>query len=487
MVRTLIFLVCLLTTTNNFAVAQQYRVDSLLRILPKQEAGIAHVDALNALAFAYTPVSVSEAEAITKQSIQEAREFNYESGVADAYKILGVIYYVRGEYHLAAQYSYEALNLYEKLADKPGQAKVLNNLSLIFLEEKDFEKAKTFSEQSLKLKRLQGDSVGVGTSYLALAEYYLHRKDYQRAMELCNAARKLYGQSDDLRTSYTYFQFGEIYHALKKYALALTNYYDAMHYATRAKDFVGIINVNKKLGELYLHTNQLDSAYIFLSRARTLAVEKASRNNEMQVNQLLSDYFNVTGKLDSALYYTKTAMSIEREIFNHQKSEQIAMLQMLYNFEKNDRELAFQKKIVRRQYVAIAGVSLILLLTTVLGVKFYKLNKSNQQAKEALLKLNEDVSKMNENLEAMVQERTEKIKFQNQKLVEFTFFTAHEVRGPVARILGLIELSKLDEIQADERVQILKRLEEAGLELDEVIRQINRKMEKGQLKDEFIR
>lgn len=482
MARTLIFLVSLLTATSNYGIAQQYRIDSLLRILPQQEVGKPRVDLLNNLAFAYTPVSVSDAEKFTKQSIQEAREHDYEAGIADAYRILGIIYYVRGEYHLGAQYSYEALNFYEKLKDKTGQAKVLNNLSLIYLEEKDFEKVKIFSDQSLALKRAAGDSAGVANSYLALAEYELNKRNFDRAMSLCLAARALYDRSRDWRGSYASFQIGEIYHAQKQYPNALTNYYDALRNAHDAKDYVATINISKKLGQLYLATKQLDSAYTLLNHARKLAMEKDNRNNEMQVNQLLSDYFSSIGNLDSALYYTKTAMTIEREIFNHQKSEQIAMLQMLYNFEKNDRELAFQKKIVRRQYVAIIGVSLILLLTTIFGVKFYKLNKNNLQAKDALIKLNEDIHKMNENLEAMVQERTEKIKFQNQKLIEFTFFTAHEVRGPVARILGLIELSKLDEIEADEKIQILKRLEEAGLELDEVIRQINRKMEKGQLK-----
>ncbi|RAW01410.1 tetratricopeptide repeat protein [Pseudochryseolinea flava] len=481
MARTLIFLVSLLTTIHG-AVAQQQRIDSLLKALPKAEAGKLHVDALNRLAFAYTPVSVTEAERLTKESIQEAREYNYESGIADAYRTLGVIYYVRGEYHLGAQYSYEALNLYEKLKDKTGQAKVLNNLALIYLEEKDFEKVKMFSEQSLALKRMAGDSAGVANSYLALAEYHLNQKNFDRAMSLCESARTLYDRAHDWRGSYASFQMGEIFHAQQNYTAALEKYQSALTDSQRTHDYVATIMISKKLGQLFLETQQLDSAYSKLNYAKNLAREKVSRHNEMQIDQLLADYFTGIGRVDSALYYTKTAMAIEREIFNHQKSEQIAMLQMLYNFEKNDRELEFQKKIVRRQYVAIIGVSLILLLTTIFGVKFYKLNKNNLQAKETLIKLNEDIHKMNENLEAMVQERTEKIKFQNQKLIEFTFFTAHEVRGPVARILGLIELSKLDEIQADEKIQILKRLEEAGLELDEVIRQINRKMEKGQLK-----
>jgi signal transduction histidine kinase len=104
------------------------------------------------------------------------------------------------------------------------------------------------------------------------------------------------------------------------------------------------------------------------------------------------------------------------------------------------------------------------------------LNKSNAEAKEALLKLNGEINQMNENLESMVRERTEEIAAKNQRLLEYAFFTAHEVRGPLARILGLVELAKIQELR-HEHEEIIVRLHEAANELDEVIRIINRKLE----------
>jgi signal transduction histidine kinase len=70
---------------------------------------------------------------------------------------------------------------------------------------------------------------------------------------------------------------------------------------------------------------------------------------------------------------------------------------------------------------------------------------------------------------------------QNQKLVEYAFFTAHEVRGPLARILGLVELARIKEL-SDDREEILERLQEAAQELDEIIRIINRKLESSRSK-----
>jgi signal transduction histidine kinase len=335
--------------------------------------------------------------------------------------------------------------------------------------------------KSLTIKREEGDSLGVATSKLALAEVYLNQQRFDEAMAYCKEALHQYEVSGlDWGKSHGLLLIGEIYHVQKNYPFAFSYYRNGLQYARLTTDKSQVINAYKKIGQLYLQTSQFDSAYYYLRNARILARDNMNRNNERQADELLAQYFTSRNVYDSALYYTQTAMSIEREIFNHQKSEQIATLQMLYSFEKKDQELNFQKKIVRRQYVAIIGVSLILVLTIVLGIKFYKLNKVNKQAKVDLIKLNFEVAQMNERLEELVLERTEKIKIQNQKLIEFTFFTAHELRGPVARILGLIELAKLKELNDEDRNQILQRLEEATTQLDEVIRLINRKLEKGE-------
>lgn len=461
--------------------AQQPEIDSLQKRLATVAPGKERIDVLNRLAFLQTLGSVDKSEQHTKQALQEAQAINYNSGLAESFKILGIVYYLRGEYSLATQYLYEALKLYEKLLDRAGQAKVLNNLALISLAQKDYNEVYDYTMKSLVIKREQGDSAGVATSKLALAEVYLNQQRFSEALAYCKDALDQYELSGlDWGKSHGLLLIGDVYYAQKNYPFALSYYRNGLQYAHLTSDNSQVISGYKKIGQLYLQTNAFDSAYYYLSNARLLAKSTTNRNNERLADQLLAEYFTRRNTFDSALHYTQAAMNIEREIFNHQKSEQIATLQMLYSFEKKDQELSFQKKIVRRQSVAIIGVSLILVLTIVLGIKFYNLNKVNKQAKVDLIKLNFEVAQMNERLEELVLERTEKIKVQNEKLIEFTFFTAHEIRGPVARILGLIELAKLKELDDEDRNQILQRLEEATTQLDEVIRLINRKLEKGE-------
>lgn len=61
----------------------------------------------------------------------------------------------------------------------------------------------------------------------------------------------------------------------------------------------------------------------------------------------------------------------------------------------------------------------------------------------------------------------------NRRLSELAFFNSHKVRGPLARIMGLVNtIQDIDDLRGDEAVEILKNLRNASGELDEMIRQM---------------
>jgi len=348
----------------------------------------------------------------------------------------------------------------------------------VLMEQKEYERSRDFSLRSLRLKRESGDSVGVANSILALGEYNRLTGKFPEALRLSQLALDRYqGLHNDWGMCYALFQIGEIYHDEKKYPLASAYYYDAIRIGGMMNDYYQIINIYKRLGQLFLADQKFDSAYSYFHKTLNLSRKRGNRSNEVQVHQFLADYYVAIGNLDSALFYTRAAAALEREIFTNQRREQVATMQMLYDYQKNERELEYQKKQIRRQSVAIIGVTLILVLSVIFGYKLYLLNRTNRKVNGDLLKLNGEINAMNENLEAIVQQRTEQIKQQHEKLVNYAFFTAHEVRGPLARILGLVELAKLKELGEDDRRQIMTRLETAANELDEVIRITNRKLE----------
>jgi hypothetical protein len=108
-----------------------------------------------------------------------------------------------------------------------------------------------------------------------------------------------------------------------------------------------------------------------------------------------------------------------------------------------------------------------------------ELTDSNQQLlvmNEELISTAEEVRALNDNLEKIVQTRTEKINEQLHLLEKYVHMNSHEVRGPLARILGLISLIKMDKENTTQPA-LIEKLNQASEELDLMVRKMNRLLE----------
>ena len=94
---------------------------------------------------------------------------------------------------------------------------------------------------------------------------------------------------------------------------------------------------------------------------------------------------------------------------------------------------------------------------------------------EELLQSQENLFQLNTHLESIVDARTQEVKNKNERLIRYAYANAHHVRGPVARVLGLIQLSKMD-VNLDYPF-LFQKIEEQTREIDEVVKGINRELE----------
>jgi hypothetical protein len=89
-----------------------------------------------------------------------------------------------------------------------------------------------------------------------------------------------------------------------------------------------------------------------------------------------------------------------------------------------------------------------------------------------------EIERANFNLEERIKDRTSELEFQNNQLAEYAFINSHLLRGPLCRLLGLINLIDHTEIQ-DKEKDLINHLKLSGEELDEVVKKINSAIEKG--------
>jgi hypothetical protein len=90
---------------------------------------------------------------------------------------------------------------------------------------------------------------------------------------------------------------------------------------------------------------------------------------------------------------------------------------------------------------------------------------------EELLQATDNLHVLNTNLEKIVNERTTRIQIQNEILIKYSYRNAHHLRGPVARLLGLAAIHKLD--SSPDHDFIIEKMVDQAHEIDSVIKQIN--------------
>jgi len=98
------------------------------------------------------------------------------------------------------------------------------------------------------------------------------------------------------------------------------------------------------------------------------------------------------------------------------------------------------------------------------------INEELSETNQSLQAVNQKMANLNDALEMKVQERTKEIEERNKKLESYAFYNAHKLRGPYCRILGLISLRKI--VEVEEREEIDRLLDQCMLELELVIREI---------------
>ncbi len=99
-------------------------------------------------------------------------------------------------------------------------------------------------------------------------------------------------------------------------------------------------------------------------------------------------------------------------------------------------------------------------------------NKKLTEAQEIILEQQAEIKNKNEHLEIEVARKTKELLNNNQQLEQFAFASAHNLRAPVARILGLGNVLSYAHHDRDEEQHIIKSIIKSAVELDATIKDL---------------
>jgi signal transduction histidine kinase len=246
----------------------------------------------------------------------------------------------------------------------------------------------------------------------------------------------------------------------------------------------------------------------YINMAIILADEISAPDLQIYNYRQQSDLYVHLGDTEKALGSIHRHIVLKDSIYDEKRRQEIARQQA--QFESGAREIenqqlkathALQHAQIRTQklmlialtgaLVAAAGMALVLFrqrkrVAEVNGLLRDKTNEIQKQKEEIecqtskLQNLNDQLQYLNRSLESKIEERTQRLTWQNQKLAEYAHANAHQLRAPVVSILGLVNLMQKLELPEQDKI-LIDKLQVCGKDLDKITRVISKNLEEDEL------
>ncbi|MTI19665.1 tetratricopeptide repeat protein, partial [Fulvivirga sp. RKSG066] len=367
----------------------------------------------------------------------------------------------------------------------------------IYKKLNDLDKSLDYHKKALAIRAKVLGADQPLMSYINLAEIYLAWDSLDIAETYYSRIIEFSDTTDNRKMAYALIGLGEIEGKRNNYEKAEELHLQGLEIYQNIKDNRGQASATIKLGKLYSKQGLHDSAEIYFEKGSSIA--ESINAKDLVLESLMAKVLADSAREDyqSAFINYWNYVSLKDSIFNEEKSSKIARMQTAYETELLQKENEANQIKVKQQATAVIGVVMALILCIAVAGAFYKQrrvqqiankllaaknkeifernNEIEQQSKK-LAQLNRNLENLNEELEKKVRIRTNMLRHQNEVLSQYAFTNAHELRAPVANILGLTHLLENTELGARER-EVVDHLRKATDQLDQTIRDIRERLE----------
>lgn len=248
---------------------------------------------------------------------------------------------------------------------------------------------------------------------------------------------------------------------------------------TTKKSEYGMTFTLDGLAMIYNDLKQFDKAIKLVRQSLEISKRNFFRDRTKEAYRILYEIYQAKKDYKSALESYKFFKIYQDSIFSEDRLQYIDNLKVNYELEKIAQENELLKKdtelkdLQLSQQFTLAWIAIItILFLLTISILLYRNNKqrkkSNALLQEYSIELEEQVAKRTEEL---VHTNLELVK-QNNQLEQFGYIIAHNLRGPVARILGLSNLITRHYDPKNDQ-EIIDQLHGSAEELDTIIYDLN--------------
>jgi tetratricopeptide (TPR) repeat protein len=458
----------------------------------------------------------NEAISFYNQVIQLSNRNKLPLLKAKAFNGLGIFYKNIEQYSNAIQFLLLSAELKEKLGEDKSLANTLGNLMLVFKRIEDYPKAIYYLDSANRLFERQHDTISLSKNLSHKAMILINLNKNEEALYFVNQALKVsiqHHRPHDLAIDFA--NKGIILNKLHRYEEALFNFNESAQYQKLTSDSFQLSELYTGLTETYLGLNKLDLALKNGLLAYNLAKNVGMKELLKKSSQLLSKIYELKGDASKALIFERIHSMWQDSINQSQHEARIARFKfdfdvkrarMQFLSDKKEQELLYENKVLKHRVIlffCLLGLisALWVLIKTrknrrQLEYNIHRLQQAHREISRQNLEIEqksalveqqnfelktkaEQIDYLNKNLSRLVIERTNRLEKANSTLKQYAFTISHQIRRPVANMLGLLLLIKSEKAGSPASDEMFIMLEESTRELDETIHLINKRLQQG--------
>jgi len=400
-------------------------------------------------------------------NVSKLKEYNMET--ANIQLLIGWVNYELKELNQSLAFGDLVLQWAERNGARNRTADALVLKGIAFTDLKRFKDAEVSLKKALSIRRQLNDRSGIGEAYEILGHLEQTRENFTLSMQYYETSLKFSESSN--------YEYGRVWALL------------------------GLGNVNLKLGKIDLASDYLNRSEIFATQINA---------NEVLINvyKARKKLLAAQGKFKESLRYADLAYLLNDSLHRSEVARKFANLQQTAEIKERDKninslmqekQLAQDKinlqelKLKQQSYVNTFSIVIILLLGTlafIYALFYFKVKRLNGEVNHQkteieaqsrqLTESNSYINQMNRSLEGMVTEKTndlratiEQLIGRNNDLQQYSYTVSHNLRGPVARQLGLTTLL-MNSRDTAEQNQLTDLIHKTSRDLDHILKDLNK-------------
>jgi signal transduction histidine kinase len=452
----------------------QQKADSLTQQLDRVGYTPERVDIFNQLARVYYDKDIKKSLTYGDSAHLLAFRLKYDDGIKASQNILQRVNQRMGIYSTAFEYTLNNLIRTEHDMDTTEMLDSYITLGNINSNMENYGEAQLYFHKALVLAQKSKSSQQANImNYIGRAHGKLMRFDSAEHWIKQALEKELANPQPGATMAYIYNNLGEIYYYQKNYKQALQFYNQAAVLDSTKTNEYGRTYTLNGLAHVYHATGKETDAIAALEKSLTISVKNLYRDKTREAYGLLYQIYEARGEFKRAFDYYRQFVTYRDSVFNASLTQYIENQNISLENESLRRETELKDAALKQQRLFLWMVALAAILTVPLVFSLLYAYRVRTRSNNLLRNFNKDLTiKVNERTQELTKTNIELARHNNQ-LEEYQFITAHNLRGPVARILGLLNIVNSDSFQWPRDKNVIEKLTQASVDLDNIVHDLS--------------